>query len=201
MLTSPVHLPIRMFWYKVKRFLSGTFYDYEDQIKMAARFDPTNDDYPKYIEKLIYTIDQTDDDKKIDWFASLTRAFLLELIDESLFWKLTQYLKLCTSDELEFVKACPDEYAGPLNVMVSALYYYGLFDQYTDQNNKAIYKLSSMAKALKMNYLNFDRELHGVQRITGYADLNPIGIQEPYTFDDIEKMAEGHEIILDGGKA
>ena len=53
---------------------------------------------------------------------------------------------------------------------------------------KAIYKLSAFGKALKMNCLNFNRELHGKVRITGYADMEPICIQEPMTEEDLDKI-------------
>ena len=91
--------------------------------------------------------------------------------------------KYKTREEKELYRLVSD-----MRIMVSALYYYGLFDQHSGAKGETIYKLSTFGKALKMNCLNFDRELHGVARITGYDNLEPICIQEPMSDEDLDKI-------------
>ncbi len=97
------HIPTALFWDKMKRFLYGTYHDFEDQVKMASRF---NNDYSKYREftkKQMNVISQIEDEKKIDFFANLTRCVMLELISLSQYNRMTKSLLDCTSDELEFI--------------------------------------------------------------------------------------------------
>ena len=81
-----VHMPTYLFWNKMKRYLTGTFYCYGDQVKMAAKFNDDNMKYNKFVKRLIHLLDQLDDDQKVDCFASLTRAFLLTDLDIYLFF-------------------------------------------------------------------------------------------------------------------
>ena len=39
------HTPTVIFWDKMERFLRGTFYSYEDQIKLAEKFNEDNGEY------------------------------------------------------------------------------------------------------------------------------------------------------------
>ena len=79
----------------MKRYLTGTFYSYGDQVKMAAKFNDDNKKYNKFVKRLIHLLDQLDDDQKVDYFAALTRAFLLTDLDKYLFFKLSKYLEMC----------------------------------------------------------------------------------------------------------
>lgn len=52
---------------------------------MAAKFNDDNKKYNKFVKRLIHLLDQLDDDQKVDYFAALTRAFLLTDLDKYLF--------------------------------------------------------------------------------------------------------------------
>ena len=84
------HFPTVIFWNKMGRFLQGTFSNYDEQVKLAARFNGDNSKYTEFVKKLIYTIDKIDDDEKVDRFANLTRCFLLTDLQPELFFKLSK---------------------------------------------------------------------------------------------------------------
>lgn len=196
------HLPTMIFWDKMERFLHGSYRNLEEQIRMANKFEAESDDYFRFVKKQISIINQMEDDEKVDFFAMLTRAYLLECIQtQELYFKLAKFLMLCTSDELEFLKCCDYNYASPITVMISALYQFGLFSQSTDANGEACYVLSDFAKALKQNSLNFYHDLRDIQRLGTYEAMQPLAIPEPISVNDINEIFSDTEITLDGGTA
>lgn len=66
-------LPDRIFWGKMSLFLNGILKDSDIQIKLSEYFNKDNAGYEKYTKRLIHIINSIDDDKKIDYFADLTR--------------------------------------------------------------------------------------------------------------------------------
>lgn len=50
------HMPTVLFWDKMKRFLMGTFHDYQDQIKMAQKFNKDNKNYTGFVKRQIHLI-------------------------------------------------------------------------------------------------------------------------------------------------
>ena len=47
------HMPTVIFWNKIKRFLQGTYKDYEEQVKMASQFNNDNEKYAEFVKKQI----------------------------------------------------------------------------------------------------------------------------------------------------
>ena len=47
------HMPTVIFWNKIKRFLQGTYKDYEEQVKMASQFNNDNEKYAEFVKKHI----------------------------------------------------------------------------------------------------------------------------------------------------
>lgn len=86
----------------MQQFLLGTYRSFEDQIKMAAKFSGDNDKYEEYVYTLIETIDKIDTTEKVNYFSNITRAFLLDVIDEELFYKFRQLLMDCNKIELSY---------------------------------------------------------------------------------------------------
>lgn len=198
-ITDVAHLPTYLFWNKMERYLRGTFHCFEDQIKMADRFDQNTETYAKFVVNIISIVDKIEVDEKIDYFANLTRAFLLGCIkSEQLFYKLSKFLLLCTYDELRYLQEMDYTFVSGNTVMISALYQFGLFVQGDTTDKLTQYKLSEFAKALKQNSLNFYNELHGEKRIGDYQDMSPIDIPEPANMEDILKVVDGN-LILDAG--
>ena len=194
------HIPTILFWDKMKRYLLGTFSCREDQVKMAEKFCHDNDKYNVFVKKQIHLINEIDDDKKVDYFASLTRCFLLTDLNENLFFKLSKYITNCTPEELQFLSEISFDYQSKNTVFVSSLYQYGLFVQ-KEKSDGVIYVLSDFGKALKQNSLNFDSGLNGKSRIVSYEEVTPLTIAEPATAEDIEKMFNDSELVIDGGSA
>lgn len=79
--------------------------------------------------------------------------------------------------------------------MVSVLYNYGLFEQFSN-TNETRYGLSDFGKALKLDCLNFSDNPESFKSkqkkpvILSYKDIKPIGILEPTSIDDISKMLD-----------
>lgn len=189
------HMPTVLFWGKMKRFLYGTYRSYGDQIKMASKFDKCQVDgyeqYASFVKKQVYLINEIDEDEKIDYFASLTRCFLLhDDMDEALYFRLAKFLVLCTSYELDFMKKSENDSEIENSAITSLLYQYGLFEQNVgDIENGGIYRISSFGNALKECSLNFDDKEQSPGAIT-LSDLAPLELPSKYFFEEGEDIIE-----------
>lgn len=163
------HFPTIIFWSKMKSFFQGTFANYEEQVKLAAKFSGDDRKYTEFVKKLIYTIDKIDDDEKVDYFANLTRSFLLSDLQPELFFKLSKFIVMCTPKELEYLEETAELEILPNSAMVFALCQYGLLVKRGMLSDE--YVLSDFAKALKQNCLNFNDGIGESIRITGYEEM------------------------------
>ncbi len=180
-----LHAPTVLFWDKMQRYLFGTFKDYEEQVKMSEKFTRDNSAYEEFVKKQIHLINEMNDDKKIDYFALLTRCYLLTNMEDTLYYKLARFINICTPEELEYIKAFDYNKKSGINTIISSLYQYGLFDQATKEHGGVDYVLSGFACALKANSLNFEEGLNGKDRILSYNQIEPLNIAEPITWKDI----------------
>lgn len=192
------HTPTVLFWDKMQRYLFGTFRDYSDQVRMSAKFTEDNSEYEAFVKKQIHLINEMNDDRKIDYFAMLTRCFLLTDMEDALYYKLARFINICTPEELEYIKSFDYDKKSEINAVISSLYQYGLFDQAEKEHGGVDYVLSGFAKALKDNSLNFDEGLHGRVRILSYEQIPPLNIAEPATWDDIESIINNNDVVIDG---
>lgn len=195
------HTPTILFWDKMQRYMFGTFRDYTEQVKMAGKFNEDNKDYEKFVKRQIYLINEINDDKKVDYFAQLTRCYLLTEMENALYYKLAKFLVMCTPEELDYIASFGYEETTNLTVMVSSLYQYGLFEQQEKQHGGVDYVLSGFAKALKYNSLNFNEGISGRNRIVSYSQIAPLSISEPMTWEDIDNVFSGNKIIINGNEA
>ena len=195
------HTPTILFWDKMQRYMFGTFRDYTEQVKMAGKFNEDNKDYEKFVKRQIYLINEINDDKKVDYFAQLTRCYLLTEMENALYYKLAKFLVMCTPEELDYIAPFGYEETTNLTVMVSSLYQYGLFEQQEKQHGGVDYVLSGFAKALKYNSLNFNEGISGRNRIVSYSQIAPLSISEPMTWEDIDNVFSGNKIIINGNEA
>lgn len=183
------HLPTALFWGKMEKYLWGTYSCFEDQVKMAAKFYDGEKKYTEFVKRQIYLINEIDDDKKIDYFAALTRCFLLTDLQLDLYFKLAKYLVMCTPEELDFLRNISMSCRETNSALISSLYQYGLFTH--DENigvNGARYILSDFGKALKQNSLNYEESFSGEKRRTSYGQLAPLSIAEAIVIDDLRKI-------------
>ncbi len=192
------HTPTVLFWDKMQRYLFGTFRDYSDQVRMSAKFTEDNSEYEAFVKKQIHLINEMNDDRKIDYFAMLTRCFLLTDMEDALYYKLARFINICTPEELEYIKSFDYDKKSEINAVISSLYQYGLFDQAEKEHGGVDYVLSGFAKALKDNSLNFDEGLHGRVRILSYEQIPPLNIAEPATWDDIDSIINNNDVVIDG---
>ena len=191
------HTPTVLFWDKMQRYLFGTFKDYSDQVKMSGKFTKDNTDYEAFVKKQIYMINEMNDDRKIDYFAMLTRCYLLTDMESALYYKLAHFINICTPEELEYIKAFDYNRKSDINAVISSLYRYGLFDQAEKEHGGVDYVLSGFAKALKGNSLNFDEQLNGKDRILSYDQIPPLNIAEPATFEDLDNIINNNDLVID----
>ncbi len=182
------HTPTVLFWDKMQKYMFGIFRDFNEQVKMAAKFNADNEEYKKFVKKQLHLINEMKDDKKVDYFAQLTRCYLLTEMKDDLYYKLARFLVMCTPEELDYIASFGYDKKTKLTVMVSMLYQYGLFDQQEKEHGGVDYVLSGFAKALKCNSLNFDEGMNGKIRMLSYEQLEPINIPEPALWEEIENM-------------
>lgn len=192
------HTPTALFWDKMQRYLFGTFRSYSDQVRMSAKFTEDYSEYEAFVKKQIHLINEMNDDRKIDYFAMLTRCFLLTDMEDALYYKLARFINICTPEELEYIKSFDYDKKSEINAVISSLYQYGLFDQAEKEHGGVEYVLSGFAKALKDNSLNFDEGLHGRVRILSYEQIPPLNIAEPATWDDIDSIINNNDVVIDG---
>lgn len=182
------HAPTVLFWDKMSRYMFGTFKNYGDQVKLAEKFYDDNVKYKKFVKKQIHLINELNDDMKIDYYAQLTRCFLLNEMEPALYYKLARFLVICTPEELEYIASFNCNGKTKLSAMVSSLYQYGLFDQAENYSGSVDYVLSGFAKALKVDCLNYDEGCCSDDRILYYSQITPLGIPEPMSWGDIDKI-------------
>ncbi len=180
------HMPTVIFWDKIKRFLKGTYANYEEQVKIASRFNNDNKKYVEFVKKQIQVLDKLDDDMKVDCFAMLTRCLLLQEMEVSLYFKLAQFIKQCTPFELEYLGKIGIEEKQKNNAMVSSLYQYGLIEQASNQT-EVYYVLSGFGKAMKGNCLNYGDERNFPVYRT-YDEVIQLSIPEPMLMEDINQL-------------
>lgn len=193
------HTPTILFWDKMQRYLRGTFYDYADQVKLAEKFYDDDEKYEEFVKRQMHLINEIDDDRKVDYFAALTRSFLLTNLERELFFKLAKFINLCTSEELNFLQSIPFDYGSQNNPMISSLYQYGLFSQEENESDNVEYKLSDFAIALKQNSLNFDEGLASGVRLSNYSQLAPISIAEPATWEEFKNAFNNNHVTISAG--
>ena len=70
---------------------------------LAEKFNRRNKDYNDFVKRQIHLINEINDDKKVDYFAQLTRCYLLYEMEDALFYKLARFITLCTPEELEYI--------------------------------------------------------------------------------------------------
>lgn len=184
-----LHMPTVLFWDKMKKFLLGTFHSYEDQIKMAQKFNDDDKDYATFVKRQIHLINALDDDTKVDYFAALTRSFLITDLDGELYFKLCKFLSVCTLEELLFMEKCPYDFKSANTTIISSLFQYGLFTSDSDsETGGTYYLLSDFAKALKQHSLNYEDGLREQTRLCAYGQLAPLNLPEPATWTEMEGL-------------
>ena len=157
---------------------------------MASKFNYDNGDYAKFVKKQIHLINEINDDKKVDYFAQLTRCYLLTEMEAALFYKLASFLTMCTPEELDYIASFDYNKKTELTAMISSLYQYGLFEQHEKEHGGVDYVLSGFAKALKSNSLNFNEGTDGRDRILSYAQIAPLSIAEPASWSEVMDQLE-----------
>lgn len=170
-------MPTVIFWSKMKKFLLGTYRNYEEQVRMASRFNNDNDKYAEFVKKQVYLIDKLDDDMKVDCFAMLTRCLMLQEMEIPLYFKLAQIINQCTSFELEYIRKIGIDEKQKNSAVVASLYQYGLIEQ-IENETEVYYIFSGYGKALKGNCLNYGDDTKS-ETILNYDDISPAFIPEP----------------------
>ena len=193
------HMPTVIFWDKMKKFLLGTYKNYGDQVKMAAKFEMDEPSYDAFVKRQIYLINELNDDMKVDYFSSLTRCFLLTSLSQELYFKLAKLISACTPFELEYIQEKNIDFSSKNTPMISLLYQNGLFDQSEKEDGSVEYVFSDLAKALKQNSLNFDDGLNGQLRLLTIDGMNPRNIPEPTNWQEIEEILSDEGLTIDGG--
>ena len=183
------NIPNMLYWDKMKRYLTGAYLGLDARVKLSERFLVDYDEYTEFVKKQMMLVNQINDERKIDYFASLTRCLLITKMDFALYYKLFNFIYSCTAEELDYLKNWDFSNRDKLNTYISCLYYQGLFKQVCDDDGVTYYKLSDFGIALKIDCLNFDEDLK-VKQITSYESISPIDISESIPNSEIDKLFE-----------
>ena len=195
------HTPTVLYWDKMWRYMNGVFLDPADQIKLAEKFYSDDPQYTSFVKRQMNLINEMNDDQKIDCFAMLTRSYLYTEMDDQLYLKLAKFLSMCTPGELNFLRDVRYDDKLANSMMAASVYQYGLLMLEYQDDGKPVFVLSDFGKALKQNALNFDDGINGQKRLVSYDAMIPAELQGFATNEDIDKLFQNQEIILDGGNA
>ncbi len=190
-----LHTPTILYWDKMLRYMKGVFRDGAAQIKLAEKFEKDSPEYLLYVKKQMHLINELSDDEKIDYFAQLTRCFLLTDLSSDLYIKLAKFLSMCTPAELNFLRDLAVDYELENTMMTSALAQYGLLMQKVRVDGKTVYALSDFGVSLKHNSLNFDDGLAGQRRLTSYQMMSPPELMQFATNEDIDMLFQNQEVL------
>lgn len=168
------HMPNILFWDKMERFLYGTYSNFEEQVKMASKFG-TDDEYVEFTKRQINLINDINDNMKIDYFAKLTRALLLELIDSELYFKLSEILLRCTREELNYLKENYTTNEVELNIYIESFVNVGLAKmsilQADFEGNGSLYKYTKLAEKLDKYALSYNEKSYNYHKKDKYSAL------------------------------
>ena len=124
-------IPNAVFWDKMYSFMIGTYSDYECQVKMCEKFQVDNKKAREFIKKQIQIIEKLDFDCKVLWFSNLTRAFLLEFINEQEYFKLSFALRMISAEDIEYIKSLVDVKDVSENSVLNLFYQHSLVNKHT----------------------------------------------------------------------
>ena len=149
-----------LFWSNIKKWLEETCKEPELEVELSTKFTQDEENYKEYAKRQIQFIAQIDEEKKIELYANLTRAWLMGYIDKTLYFKLAYLLKVYTLEELDYLKnnyTCNE--IETVNYYIREFSLYGLMDidTMTDQRN-SIYKYSMLAKIFREVCLCYEEE-------------------------------------------
>lgn len=147
-----------LFWSKMKKWLQQTYTTQEMEANISAKFTEDEPKYKEYTKRQLQFIAQVDEEEKIDFYANLTRAWLLKYIDSSLYFKLSYLLKVFTLEELEYLKEnYTTQDITTINYYIREFSLYGLIDIVENTNmGNSKYKYSELAEIFVVCGLTFD---------------------------------------------
>lgn len=152
-------IPNAIFWDKMRRFMIGTYSDYECQIKMCEKFQTDNEKAKEFIKKQIQVIEKLDFDCKVLWFSNLTRAFLLELIDEKEYFKLSFALRSISAEDIEYIRNVVNANDINENSVLNLFYQHSLVNKHTPNTCGSIcsqYNISKLGIKLVKYGIDFN---------------------------------------------
>ena len=124
-------IPNAVFWDKMYCFMIGTYSDYECQVKMCEKFQVDNKKAKEFIKKQIQIIEKLDFDCKVIWFSNLTRAFLLEFINEQEYFKLSFAVRMISAEDIEYIKSLVNLKDVSENSVLNLFYQHSLVNKHT----------------------------------------------------------------------
>lgn len=171
-------LPNEIFFSKMKMFLSDSYgqVDLEDRVKFAEKFSGDNENFEVYVKRQLLLINSINDDKKIYYLASLTRAFIYGKIDYNLYFKLAYIINQATIEELVYLS---NNINKPINwnMYTYSLKNLGIIEQTVipqnkDEEENAKYEYTPFAKAIDRFSLKFDIDDNGYEKLDIKVTLN-----------------------------
>jgi hypothetical protein len=185
-----LNIPSAIFWSKMERFLRGTFFSFEEQVKFAEKFNKDNTKYVDFVKKQICIINIIESDGKIDYLANLTRCFFLYSMDIPLYFRLVKIIQNCTTEELDFLRSINPEQSFKNNAMISMLIMQGLIVQKQDETKHICYGISVFGKLIKACSLNFGDEGYEITTSLEYDSVEGIPQLEPIISDEIDEILD-----------
>jgi len=166
-------VPDILFWDKMKRFLCGTYSDFEFQKKMFEKF--SNKEWMDFTKRQIHIINEIDDDAKVVYFSNLTKSLAQDFIDLPLYFKLAQVLQATTREELEYLSANINRRKSPRDVFMISLVQIGLATSYDP--SQGFLRFSTTAR---QDVVDFTKLAHCLDRFA-----IAFGNEDKYSYDEV----------------
>lgn len=159
-LKFPSTIADAIFANKLKRLLSKSRPDFDSWAKMAWRFDRDQKQYKENVGKLIYFLNAMNEDKIIDVYANLLRAYQLALLDCEDFFRLSWILTQVYYQDLLLLKEIGPNLRDKNHSRLASLQPYGLFlthtAQFYNQSTELTYTLTDLGRSMISCGIDFD---------------------------------------------
>lgn len=146
-----------LFWEKMKEWLTGIYNDPQMEIKASSKFTEDNSKLYEYTKRQIQYIAEIDEIEKINYYANLTRSWLMGYIKTSVYFKLVYLLKVFTLEELDYLKKnYTENEIMEVNFYIREFSLYGLIDviEETSEGNTT-YKYSDLSKVFLYSGIDY----------------------------------------------
>lgn len=149
-------IPDMLYLNKADHWIFQIFKDHRDKKALAWKFKIGEPEVINNTRRQIQLINQINELKQIEYFATLTAAWLFDQIDDALYFKLANVLTRCISEELLYLERNITDEEVESNIYVDSFEHVGFTKMVSiSSNGTNMYKYTDLAKNFKKYAVDF----------------------------------------------